>query len=86
MLLHFLKLLLEVYLMNKKEAVAYGQIAFESMMQSGFKGELSVTNFGIEMKQAFKVYPRNIVVDIAESKIYAEKKLQELKNGCGANE
>lgn len=71
--------------MNKKEAVAYGQIAFESMMQSGFKGELSVTNFGIEMKQAFKMYPRNIVLEIAESKIYAEKKLQDLKNGCDIN-
>ena len=47
--------------MNKKEAVAYGQIAFESMMHSDFKGELSVANFGIEMKQAFKMYPRNIV-------------------------
>ena len=85
MLLHFLKLLLEVYLINKKEAVAYGQIAFESMMHSGFKGELSVTNFGIEMKQAFKMYPRNIVLEIAESKVYAEKKLQDLKNGCDIN-
>ena len=72
--------------MNKKEAIAYGQIAFESMMHSDYNGDLSVTNFGIEMKQAFKMYPRNIVVDIAESKIYAEKKLQELKNGCDTNE
>lgn len=71
--------------MNKKEAVAYGQIAFESMMHSDFKGELSVANFGIEMKQAFKMYPRNIVLEIAESKIYAEKKLQDLKNGCDIN-
>lgn len=72
--------------MNKKEAVAYGQIAFESMMHSNFKGELSVANFGIEMKQAFKTYPRNIVVSIAESKVYAEKKLKDLKNGCDTNE
>ena len=63
--------------MNKKEAVAYGQIAFESMMHSDFKGEL---------KQAFKMYPRNIVVSIAESKVYAEKKLKDLKNGCDTNE
>ena len=55
--------------MNKKEAVAYGQIAFESMMHSGFKGELSVTNFGIEMKQAFKMYPRNIVLEIEACKL-----------------
>ena len=64
--------------MNKKEAVAYGQIAFESMMHSDFKGELSVTNF--------KIYPRNIVLGIAESKVYAEKKLKDLKNGCDTNE
>ena len=72
--------------MNKKEAIAYGQIAFESMMRSDYNGDLSVANFGIEMKQAFKMYPRNIVLGIAESKVYAEKKLQDLKNGCGANE
>lgn len=68
--------------MNKKEAIAYGQIAFESMMNSNYNGDLSVTNFSIEMKQTFKMYPRNIVLGIAESKIYAEKKLQNLKSGC----
>jgi hypothetical protein len=72
--------------MNKKEAIAYGQIAFESMMYSDYNGDLSVANFGIEMKQAFKMYPRNIVLEIAGSKVYAEKKLQDLKNGCGTNE
>lgn len=72
--------------MNKKEAIAYGQIAFESMMHSDYKGDLSVANFGIEMKQAFKMYPRNIVLGIADSKVYVEKKLLDLKNGCGINE
>ena len=32
------------------------------------------------------MYPRNIVLGIAESKVYAEKKLQNMKNGCGTNE
>lgn len=32
--------------MNKKEAIAYGQIAFESMMHSDYNGDLSVANFG----------------------------------------
>ena len=32
------------------------------------------------------MYPRNIVVSIAESKVYAEKKLKDLKNGCDINE
>lgn len=72
--------------MNKKEAIAYGQIAFESMMHSDYTGDLSVANFGIEMKQAFKIYPRNIVLGIADSKVCAEKKLQNMKNGCDTNE
>lgn len=71
--------------MNKREAIAYGQITFESMMNSNFKGKLSVENFGLEMKQAFKLYPRNIVLNIAEGKVYAEKRLEELKNGCDEN-
>ena len=54
-------------------------------MRSDFKGELSVENFGLEMKQAFKIYPRSIALNIAEGKVYAEKKLQELKNGCDEN-
>lgn len=34
------------------------------------------------MKQAFKLYPHNIVLNIADGKIYAEKKLNNIKNGC----
>lgn len=72
--------------MNKKEAVAYAQITLETMLHSNYKSELNVENFGIEMKQSFKLYPRNIVLNIAESKIYAERKLKAAKNGCGTNE
>lgn len=72
--------------MNKNEAIAYGQIAFETMMNSKYKGELSITNFGLEMKQALKIYPRNIVQDIAKNKIYAEEQLKKLKNGCGSKD
>ena len=72
--------------MNKKEAVAYAQITLETMLHSSYKSELSIENFGIEMKQAFKMYPRNIVLGIAESKVYAEKKLKDTKNGCDTNE
>lgn len=68
--------------MNKKEAIAYGQITLESMLHSNYKGELTIENFGIEMKQAFKLYPRNIALNIAEGKIYAERKLKTAKNGC----
>ena len=72
--------------MNKKEAVAYAQITLETMLHSSYKGELSIKNFGIEMKQAFKLYPRNIVLNIAEGKIYAEKKLKDTKDGCDIND
>lgn len=72
--------------MNKKEAVAYAQITLETMLHSSYKGELNIENFGIEMKQAFKLYPKNIVLNIAEGKIYAEKKLKDAKNGCDIND
>lgn len=72
--------------MNKKEAVAYAQITLETMLHSSYKGELNIENFGIEMKQAFKLYPKNIVLNIAEGKIYAEKKLKDAKNGCSIND
>lgn len=67
--------------MNKKEAVAYAQITLESMLHSNYKGKLDIENFGIEMRQAFKMYPRDIVLNIAEGKIYASKKLKTIKNG-----
>jgi len=72
--------------MNKKEAIAYAQITLETMLRSSYTNELNIENFGIEMKQAFKLYPRNIVLNIAEGKIYAERKLKDTKNGCGTNE
>lgn len=33
----------------------------------------------MEMRQAFKIYPRDIVLNIAESKVFAEKKLDDIK-------
>lgn len=67
--------------MNKREAVAYAQIALESMLNFNYKQEINIENFGIEMRQAFKLYPRDIVLSIAEGKIYASKKLETIKNG-----
>lgn len=72
--------------MNKKEAIAYGQIALETMLHSSYTGNISLQNFAIEMKQCFKLYPRNIVLQIADGKIYAEKNLQNMKNGCDFDE
>ena len=72
--------------MNKKEAIAYAQIALETMLSSNYKSELNILNLGIEMNQAFKLYPRSIVLNIAEGKIYAEKKLNAIKNGSDYKE
>lgn len=72
--------------MNKKEAVAYAQITLDSMQSSKYKGKLTVETFGMEMRQCFKLYPRNIVLGIADAQIQANKDTKALKNGCAANE
>lgn len=71
--------------MNKKEAVAYAQIALESMLHSTYKQEINLQNFAIEMRQAFKVYSKDIVLNIAESKVFAEKRVNAIKNGSDNN-
>lgn len=68
--------------MNKKEAVAYAQIALDYMQSSKYTGEINPETLGIEMKQAFKLYSRNIVLNIADSQIKASKKIRVMKNGC----
>ena len=70
---------------KKKEAVAYAQIALESMLHSTYKQEINLQNFAIEMRQAFKVYPKDIVLNIAESKVFAEKRVNAIKNGSDNN-
>lgn len=67
--------------MNKKEAVAYAQITLNFMQSSKYNGEINSETFGIEMRQAFKLYPRNIVFTIADAQIKAEQKLKAMKNG-----
>ena len=72
--------------MNKKESVAYGQIALEAMLHSTYKGEINLQNFAMEMRQAFKMYPRSIVINIADAKVTAEKKAEAIKSGSDADE
>ena len=71
--------------MNKKEAVAYAQITLDYMQSSKYKGELNPDTLGVEMRQCFKLYPRNIVLSIADGQAVARKKLQNMKNGCDVN-
>ena len=50
--------------MNKREAVAYAQITLDYMQSS---------------KQAFKLYPRNIVLDISKAQKITRNKIQAMK-------
>lgn len=68
--------------MNKKEAVAYAQITLDFMQSSKYTGEITPDTLGIEMRQAFKLYPRNIVLNIANAQSKSRKKLQDTENGC----
>lgn len=72
--------------MNRKEAVAYAQITLDFMQSSKYIGEITPDTLGIEMRQAFKLYPRNIVLNIAESQSFARKNLLNAKIGSDNSE
>lgn len=72
--------------MNKKEAVAYAQITLDFMQSSKYIGEITPDTLGIEMRQAFKLYPRNIVLNIAESQSFARRNLLNAKIGSDNSE
>ncbi|MBQ3413879.1 MAG: hypothetical protein IJH39_00695 [Clostridia bacterium] len=72
--------------MNKKEAVAYAQITLNYMLSSKYNGEINPDIFAVEMRQAFKLYPKNIVITISEAQMKARKKIQSIKTGCDADE
>lgn len=67
--------------MNKKESVAYTQVALNFMQSSKYTGEVNPEALGVEMRQAFKLYPRNLIVTIADAQIKSAKKLKAVKNG-----
>lgn len=61
--------------MNKKEAVAYAQITLDYMQSSKYTGELNPDLFGIEMKQAFKLYPKDVALMIARNIVDTKKEI-----------
>ena len=65
--------------MNKKEAVSYAQITLNYMQSSKYQEELNPDTLGIEMRQCFKLYPKDLVQTIADAQAEARKKLQEEK-------
>ena len=72
--------------MNKKESVAYAQVALNFMQSSKYTGEVNPEALGVEMRQAFKLYPRNLIVHIAESQLFASEKIKQSKNVSDVNE
>lgn len=55
--------------MNKKEAIAYAQITLNYMQSSKYNNEINPETFGVEMKQCFKLYPKDIVQTIADAQV-----------------
>lgn len=66
--------------MNKKEAVAYAQITLDFMQSSKYKGELNPETLGIEMKQCFKLYSKDVAVMVANNIVETEKEILSQKN------
>ena len=59
--------------MNKKEAVAYVQITLDYMQSSKYKGKLNPDTLGVEMRQCFKLYPKDVVVIMANNMVENQK-------------
>ena len=59
--------------MNKKQAIAYAQVTLNFMQSSKYNGEINSNTLGIEMKQAFKMYPCNLIENIAKAQIESQK-------------
>ena len=72
--------------MNKKEAVAYAQITLNYMQSSKYREEINPDTLGIEMRQCFKLYTKDIVQTIANAQSEARKKLPDIENGSDLNE
>ena len=65
--------------MNKRQAVAYAQVTLNYMQSSEYHEEINPDTLGIEMRQCFKLYPKELVQTIADAQAEARKKLQEEK-------
>ena len=72
--------------MNKKQAVVYAQVTLNYMQSSKYHEEINTDTLGIEMRQCFKLYPKELVQTIANSQAEIRKKLHDLRNGSGMNE
>lgn len=64
---------------NKKEAIAYAQIALETMNRTN-NTNLSLADLAMNIKSAFRLYNRDMALITANAKVYAERRLAEGKN------
>lgn len=72
--------------MNKREAIAYAQVTLDYMQSSKYKNKICPETLGIEMKQCFKLYPKDIILNIANTQLQVSKKLKTIKSGSDTNE
>ena len=59
--------------MTKKQAAAYAQITLDYMQSSKYKGKLNPDTLGVEMRQCFKLYPKDVVVIMANNMVENQK-------------
>ena len=69
--------------MNKKEAIAYAQIALDCMNKTN-NTSLLLADLGMNMKSAFRMYDRSMALITADAKVYAERRFHNIKDG-GSN-
>lgn len=62
--------------MNKKKAIAYAQITLDYIQSPKYTSKITPKNLGIKMKQAFKLYTKDIATIIAHSMIETKNKLK----------
>lgn len=67
--------------MNKKEAVAYAQVTLDYMQSSKYNGNINPDTFGIEMRQSFKLYSKDIILAITNAQNLSRKKIAKLEGG-----
>lgn len=72
--------------MNKREAIAYAQVTLDYMQSSKYKNKICPETLGIEMKQCFKLYPKDIILNIANTQLQVSKKMKTIKSGSDTNE
>lgn len=63
--------------MNKKQAIAYAQIALDYMKH---QNNINIITLGVEMKQAFKMYPKKIAIIMAKNMEKTEKEIINRRN------